>query len=711
MTERTYDISYTQDRELSWLKFNDRVLDEAFDVNNPLLERLKFLAIVNSNLDEFFMIRVGSITDMKALKPKKREDKKNMTPEEELKAIYESSRSLSVKMGKCFKKIEDELVSKDIFHARIKDLSKEDRKYLEKYYINYIEPVLSPQIIDPHHPFPHLENKGLYVAVLLKNKKDKSLTFGIVPIPKKAERITLLLSDNKSYVLLEEIVLEYVHKVFDQYQIADKAVISVIRNADIAFEGIDYDEDEDLSDAMKKLLKKRQRLAPVLLKIEGKLDKRMVDFLKEHLHLTSEKVFVYELPLDMSYAYEFKKVFKNIDDLYYDGFKPCVSKNVDPNESMIKQALDHDILLSYPYESMDDYIRLIKEAARDPNVIAIKITIYRLAKKAKLIKYLCEASENGKDVTVLMELRARFDEENNINWAESLEESGVRVMYGMEYYKVHSKITVITRMENNRLEVITQIGTGNFNENTARLYTDLSLITSDKEIGKDALHFFNNMATGNLNGEYSELLVAPNSLKNKILEMIDLEIMKAKQGEEGYIAMKINSLSDREIIDHFAMASSANVKIDLMIRGITCLLPHIEGKTDNIHIESIVGRFLEHARIYIFGKGNDAKVYISSADMMTRNTEKRVEIAAPVKDPEVKRELFDYLKLQFADNVKARIMNENGDYILKKQDADKLIDSQDIMLKRAKENEPEIRSADLKKDGPLRKLFKSIFTR
>lgn len=709
MEEKNYDTSYTQNRELSWLRFNARVLDEAFDANNPLLERLKFLAIVFSNLDEFFMIRVGSITDMKAVKPKKREDKKNMTPEEELNAIYDRCKTLSLKMGECFKTIENELDSKGIIHARIKDLLKEDRKYLEKYFINFIEPVLSPQIIDPHHPFPHLENKGLYIAVLLKKKKDKTLTYGIVGVPKKAERITLLLNDNKSYVLIEEIIAEYVHKIFDQYNIVDKAVISVIRNADIAFEGIDYDEDEDLGDAMKKLLKKRQRLAPVLLKVEGKLDKRMVDFLKEHLKLTNEKILNFEMPLDMSYVYDFKKIFKDTDDLYYDVFKPFSSKNIDPNESMIKQVLDHDILLSYPYESMDDYIRLIKEASRDPNVIAIKITIYRLAKKAKLIKYLCEASENGKDVTVLMELRARFDEENNINWAESLEESGVRVMYGMEYYKVHSKITVITRMVNSKLEVITQIGTGNFNENTAKLYTDLSLITSDKDIGKDALHFFNNMATGNLNGEYHELLVAPNSLKNKILEMIDLEIMKAKRNEEGYIAMKINSLSDRDIIDRFMVASRSNVKIDLMIRGITCLLPGVKGKTDNIHIESIVGRFLEHARIYVFGKGEDAKVYISSADMMTRNTEKRVEIAAPIKDPRIKKELYDYLKLQFEDNVKARIMNEDGDYVLKEKGSEELIDSQDIMLKKAKENEPIKLIEGIKKDSSLKRFLKSIF--
>ncbi len=411
------------------------------------------------------------------------------------------------------------------------------------------------------------------------------------------------------------------------------AVISVTRNADLAFDSRGLDE-EDFSVLMKKMLKKRTRLAPVRLEVQQDIHEDLLAFLMDKLELSKEKVFRCKMPLDCSYVFAFKELFKEkvSDAMFYPPFKPQISKNVDPNRPMIEQVLDHDVLLFYPYESMDDYIRLIKEAANDPNVLSIKITIYRLAKKAKLIKYLCEAAENGKEVNVLMELRARFDEENNINWAESLEESGCRVMYGFDNYKVHSKITCITRMEGSKLQIITQIGTGNYNENTAKMYTDLSLMTADERIGRDALHFFNNMAVSDLNGTYEELMVAPHSLKNKILEKIDVEIMKVQMGQSGQITMKLNSLTDREIIDKFAAASAAGVKIRLIIRGICCLLPNIAKKTENVMITGIVGRFLEHSRVYAFGSGENCEIYISSADMMNRNTEKRVEIAVPIKE-------------------------------------------------------------------------------
>lgn len=687
MPERIYDTSYTQNRELSWLKFNDRVLEEANDKSVPLIERLKFLAIVTSNLDEFFMIRVGSLSDMAQLKSKKTENKKNLTAKEQLDLIYKEVAKSQTKKDKTFIDIETELLAHDIKRLEFKDATKEEKKYLDTYYNNFIAPIISPQIIDPHHPFPHLENKALYIACILKHRKTKDLTYGIISIPEKTRRIVTIPGDGVSYVLVEDIILHNITKIYKQYQVQDKAVISVTRNADIAFDHAEM-IDEDFSDSMKKLLKKRKRLMPVRLEVKGKATSRLIEYLKGHLELTDEKVFIAEMPLDMSYVYKLKEIFKDKlpKTMYYKEFTPQISKRVDPNRPMIDQVLDHDVLLFYPYETMDDYLRLIKEAANDPDVISIKITIYRLAKKAKLIKYLCQASENGKDVTVLMELRARFDEENNINWADTLEESGVRVMYGFEAYKVHSKVTCITRLKNGELEVISQIGTGNYNENTAKMYTDISLITSDKDIGRDTVSFFNNMAVADLNGHYDELLASPFDLKHKILNYIDLEIMKAQMGQKGYVLMKMNSLTDREVIDKLAVASTAGVKIDLIIRGITCLLPMIEGKTANITIRSIVGRFLEHARIYVFGS-DDPVIYISSADMMTRNTEKRVEIAAPIKEIRLKKDILAYLELQMKDNVKARLIDQDGN-LYKIESTDEKIDSQDIMMQRAIEEAP-----------------------
>ncbi len=687
MPERIYDTSYTQNRELSWLKFNDRVLEEANDKSVPLIERLKFLAIVTSNLDEFFMIRVGSLSDMAQLKSKKTENKKNLTAKEQLDLIYKEVAKSQTKKDKTFIDIETELLAHDIKRLEFKDATKEEKKYLDTYYNNFIAPIISPQIIDPHHPFPHLENKALYIACILKHRKTKDLTYGIISIPEKTRRIISIPGDSIAYILVEDIILHNITKIYKQYQVQDKAVISVTRNADIAFDHAEM-VDEDFSDSMKKLLKKRKRLMPVRLEVNGKATSRLIDYLKEHLELTDEKVFIAEMPLDMSYVYKLKDIFKDKlpQTMYYKEFTPQISKRVDPNRPMIDQVLDHDVLLFYPYETMDDYLRLIKEAANDPDVISIKITIYRLAKKAKLIKYLCQASENGKDVTVLMELRARFDEENNINWADTLEESGVRVMYGFEAYKVHSKVTCITRLKNGELEVISQIGTGNYNENTAKMYTDISLITSDKDIGRDTVSFFNNMAIADLNGHYDELLASPFDLKHKVLNYIDLEIMKAQMGQKGYVLMKMNSLTDREVIDKLAVASTAGVKIDLIIRGITCLLPMIEGKTANITIRSIVGRFLEHARIYVFGS-DDPVIYISSADMMTRNTEKRVEIAAPIKEIRLKKDILTYLELQMKDNVKARLIDQDGN-LYKIESTDEKIDSQDIMMQRAIEEAP-----------------------
>ena len=708
-----YDTSYTQNRELSWLKFNGRVLEEAQDDTNPILERFKFLAIVTSNLDEFFMIRVGSLTDLSLLNPKKRENKQLLTAKEQLDLIYDRCKDLVLKRDACFKEVEEKLKELGIKRLLFKKLDKEQKKFIESYYANFVEPIISPQIIDPHHPFPHLENKALYATCILKHKKTKAMTYGIVQIPAKLKRIVKVIDETSAYVLVEDLILHELSKIFKQYTIVDKALISVTRNADIAFDHIEV-ADEDFSDSMKKLLKKRKRLMPVRLEVEGNTSDKLVDYLLEHLDLTKEKVFYSDMPLDLSYVYAIKDVFKDVikDSYYYKPFTPQISKMVDPDRSMIEQVLKKDILLFYPYEAMDPYLKLIKEVAYDPHVLSIKITIYRLAKKAKLIKYLCEAAENGKEVTVLMELRARFDEENNINWADTLEESGVRVMYGFENYKVHSKVTSITRLYEGNLQVISQIGTGNYNENTAKMYTDISLITADENIGRDTIKFFNNMAVGELNGTYDELWNSPFTLKKKVLEAIDLEIMRKQMGEKAAITMKLNSITDREVIDRLAVASTAGVKVRLIVRGITCILPGIEGKTENIEISSIVGRFLEHARIYMFGEGDEAKIYISSADMMTRNTEKRVEIAVPIKKDYLKKAILEYLDLQFRDNVKARLVDKNGDLYKKDiKEGEELIDSQALMMQEAIANAPKKKEVKKNENPGLLKAIKDFFSR
>lgn len=684
MKKYNYDISYTQNRELSWLTFDERVLDEANDKDVPLYERLKFVSIFTSNLDEFYMIRVGSLGDIALLNEKYKDNKSGMTAKEQLKAIFKETSPLYEKRDKIYEDIKKELEDYDIVNCEISDLDKDDKDFLENYFKDYVLPVLSPQIVDNLHPFPHLQNLSLYIVALIKNGSNNFV--GIVPIPSMLPRVIFLQGKGTKYVLIEKLILEYIDLIFQQDTITSKTAIRVTRNADISPDDESTDINDDYRIHMKKVLKKRGRLAPVRLEYLDKIKPGLKDYLIRRLKINKEQVFRSQAPLDLSY------VFRIIDKvpsytkrkITYSDFKPQIPLGINKNESIIDHALKKDIILFYPYEKMDPFLKLIKEAANDKDVVSIKITIYRLARKAKLIEYLTTAAENNKEVTVLMELKARFDEENNINWSETLQEAGCNVIFGFEDFKVHSKVCLITKRSNNEIKYITQIGTGNYNEKTAKQYTDLSLITSNENIGQDVVNFFNNISIAKLDGKYDYLLVAPYCMKVKIIELIDKEIEKAKNGQEALIRLKMNSLTDRVLIDKLQEASSAGVKIYMIIRGICCLIPGIKGKTDNIEVHSIVGRFLEHSRIYCFGNDEDMSMYISSADFMTRNMDKRVEVACPVYDNNIKKYLLKIMDVMLKDNVKGRLIDNSGKYIkLPKKEENEELNSQEYFIQEA----------------------------
>lgn len=656
------DYSYTQNRELSWLRFNERVLEEAFDESVPLFERLKFISIFTSNLDEFFMIRVGSLSDLILVQKPVIDSKSGLTPNEQLDRIYKETRRLTEQKDQVFQTVENLLREQAFTHLTEDELTGSERKTIDQYFRRYVMPVLSPQVIGTHHPFPHLENLSMHIAVRLQ--KNENTIYGIIPVPKRVPRV--FFTDGTSrFILMERMMLMYVEEIFNQFTVLDKSVIVVTRNADINADDGLLDEDIDYRVHMKKILKKRARLAPVRLEYSPTMSKPTLQFFLQQMGLTNKNSFRMNSPIDMSYVYGLEsKLPKSLTRTHlYLPHKPQTIVARNPGQRVVDLVKQKDILLYYPYEDIDLFLQLIKEASEDPNVISIQITIYRLAGNSKLIEYLSKASENGKDVIALMELRARFDEENNINWSEALIDAGVKVFYGFDDYKAHSKVCLITYIKDNKLNYITQIGTGNYNESTSKLYTDLSLLSADQRIGYDASEFFKNMMISTLDGRYEHLLASPFSLKDAMIDHIDEQITKAKAGEPARLTFKLNSLTDRNLIDKLAEASQAGVRIDMVVRGICCLLPGVPGKTENIHIRSIVGRFLEHARIYAFGEGEEAKVYISSADFMTRNTEKRVEIATPIYDADAKKKIFEILDAQFKDNVKARVMQPDGTYL------------------------------------------------
>ena len=696
-------LKYTQNRELSWLKFNQRVLEEAQDPDVPLLERMKFVAIFTSNLDEFFMIRVGSLYDMASLKEMELDRRSKMTPKEQLERIYEAVEPLYKERDKTYSEIKKRLSPYGICGLSFKELQDPEKKYVKKYFKEQILPVLSPQIVDRNHPFPHLLNKEIYVIASLKRGNQK--LFGLVPVPTYLSEILLLPGHDIRYIRMEKILMEYLEIIFDKYEVSDKNYICVTRNGDVSPDDEALDINEDFRNLMKKTLSKRRKMAVVRLETANPLTENMERYFCDRFCITPKQIFRTKMQMKLSYIFSVaEKVPEHMRrTLIYEPFVPQKSAMVDEETSMIRQIRKKDILLSYPYESMEPFLKLLKEASTDPSVVTIKITIYRLSKKARLVEYLCAAAENGKEVTVLIELRARFDEQNNIDWSERLEDAGCRVIYGFENYKVHSKICLITCKTRNGYQYITQIGTGNYNEKTAAMYTDVCLMTADREIGQDGAAFFQNMCMGNLGGSYRHLLVSPYSLKKKVLELIEEETRK---GENGRIIMKMNSVTDVDFIEQISRASRAGVEVDLLVRGICCIRPGVEGYTDHVRVTSIVGRFLEHPRIFSFGRGSAQKLYIGSADMMTRNTEKRVEVACPVYDEDLRARLNHMLQVMLEDNVKARVLDAAGTY-LKKGQGEPFVDAQEVFMQEA------VQAAAVKKPAKrsIREVLFGIFRR
>ena len=655
---------YMMNRELSWLKFNERVLNEAGNPKVPLAERLTFVSIYQSNLDEFYRVRVGTLMDQMDVSEVVRENKTNMTSEEQVKAIIRATRELEEKKTVIYEQLMGELEPKGIRLINFNKLSAEEGKILEEYFDREIAPYLSANIVSKQQPFPFLKNKDIYAVALLESKGGKTRT-AIIPCSNNVFRRLIDIPTRKgTFLLSEELILQFLPKFFKNYSVKEKSLIRVTRNADIDTEMI-YDEDLDYRDAMENLIKERKRMNPVRMEFTGTLNKKMMHALCKTIHVEKEHVFRSEVPLDLSFVFAIQSYLKNTNagELFYPRRTPRPTPQLNDKESLIPQILEKDVLLSYPFESMKPFINLLYEAAEDESVVSIKMTLYRLANKSQIVDALVEAAENGKEVVVLVELRARFDEENNIEYSRKLEEAGCHVIYGLNGYKVHSKLCLISRKTEQGVSYVTQIGTGNYNEKTSALYTDLSLITGNQEIGKEAAEVFAALLRGETVEETHLLLVAPKCLQNKVLDMIEEEIQHVKNGEEGYIGIKINSLTDKVIISKLVEASQAGVKIEMIVRGICCLIPGVKGYTENITVVSIVGRFLEHSRIYRFGTKERENVYIASADFMTRNTLRRVEVAAPVLDERLKNQLDWMFETMMKDDEKGKCLTEKGIYV------------------------------------------------
>lgn len=655
---------YMMNRELSWLKFNERVLNEAGNPKVPLAERLTFVSIYQSNLDEFYRVRVGTLMDQMDVSEVVRENKTNMTSEEQVKAIIRATRELEEKKTVIYEQLMGELEPKGIRLINFNKLSAEEGKILEEYFDREIAPYLSANIVSKQQPFPFLKNKDIYAVALLESKGGETRT-AIIPCSNNVFRRLIDIPTRKgTFLLSEELILQFLPKFFKNYSVKEKSLIRVTRNADIDTEMI-YDEDLDYRDAMENLIKERKRMNPVRMEFTGTLNKKMMHALCKTIHVEKEHVFRSEVPLDLSFVFAIQSYLKNTNagELFYPRRTPRPTPQLNDKESLIPQILEKDVLLSYPFESMKSFINLLYEAAEDESVVSIKMTLYRLANKSQIVDALVEAAENGKEVVVLVELRARFDEENNIEYSRKLEEAGCRVIYGLNGYKVHSKLCLISRKTEQGVSYVTQIGTGNYNEKTSALYTDLSLITGNQEIGKEAAEVFAALLRGETVEETHLLLVAPKCLQNKVLDMIEEEIQHVKNGEEGYIGIKINSLTDKVIISKLVEASQAGVKIEMIVRGICCLIPGVKGYTENITVISIVGRFLEHSRIYRFGTKERENVYIASADFMTRNTLRRVEVAAPVLDERLKNQLDWMFETMMKDDEKGKCLTEKGIYV------------------------------------------------
>ena len=674
-------------RELSWLKFNERVLEETENEQIPLAERLSFEAIYQSNLDEFFMVRVGSLVDQMTLSGEVRENKTNMTAKEQIRAVLKKVRKLNQRKDAAYEVLTEKLEEFGVSMVNFRRLSIEESAYLEVYFDSEILSLLSPTIVGKRQPFPFLKNKEIYAVCVLQTKSGKE-KLGIVPCSKEVFPELVELPTKNRFMLSEELILHFLPKVFKGYKILSKSLMRVTRNADIDADAL-YDEDLDYREFMVELIKKRKKLAPVRLELSRDMDETIVKTLCSYLELDTEYVFRSFSPLDLSFVFQLQDRLRARQELFYEKRTPQLSPSFNMDRSILEQIKEKDKLLSYPFESMKPFLRMLHEAANDKEVVSIKMTLYRLSRQSKVVEALIEAAENGKEVFVMIELKARFDEENNIEWSRRLEEAGCRVVYGLDGYKVHSKLCLITRKTEQGIEYYTQIGTGNYNEKTSRLYTDLSYMTSRVEIGLEAADVFQALDKGETVKETKHLLVAPNCLQNKVIDMIEEEMRHAHKGEEAYIGLKMNSLTDKKIIDKLIDASRAGVKIDMVIRGINCLIPEVSGYTENIRVRSIVGRFLEHSRIYIFGCGERKRIYIASADFMTRNTVRRVEVASPIYDPEIAQRLEEMFITMLSDNQKARVEDNEGNYALVYRAEDTPLNSQEFFYQAAYDNASE----------------------
>ena len=675
--------SVYMNRELSWLKFNERVLEEAENEKNPLCERLSFVSIYQSNLDEFFMVRVGSLIDQKLLDKNIRENKTDLTADEQLDAVLERVRVLNERKDILYSKLMGRLEEHNVRIVDFRNIDKKENQHLEDYFNSEIVPFLSPVIVGDRQPFPFLKNKEIYAAAVLEKKSGKK-KIGIIPCGTGVvPRLIEVGKNSGTYILSEELILHFAPSVFKEYTVKSKSLLRVTRNADIDADAL-YDEDLDYREFMADIIKRRKRLSPVRIELSRELDGGIVDKLCGYLDIERKYVFRNMSPLDLSFVFGLQDYLRQKSELFYPKRVPQKSPQFDEGTPVLEQIKQGDKLLCYPYDSIKPFLRMLHEAAADKDVVSIKMTLYRVAKNSEVVNALIEAAENGKDVLVLVELKARFDEENNIEWSRRLEEAGCSVIYGLNGYKVHSKLCLITKNKNGDAEYYTQIGTGNYNEKTARLYTDLCLMTADSVIGKDANAVFTALASDTTVKNCEVLLVAPNCLQNRVIEMIDEQIALAENGEDAYIGVKINSLTDKKIIDELIRASKAGVKIELAVRGICCLIPGVAGETENIRVVSIVGRFLEHSRIYIFGKGDAAKLYIASADFMTRNTLRRVEVAAPIYDKQIREQIFFMFDTIMSDNVQARELKSDGNYVRVENDSEK-VNCQELFFDKAYE--------------------------
>ncbi len=651
-----------ENRELSWLKFNERVLDEASDKDVPLCERLSFASIFQSNLDEFFMVRVGSLHDQMLFSETKRESKTNMTAGEQLSHIFKAARDLTRKKDHTYRHLMDELKEYGVELLNFSDIEYDDAVYLENYFKEQIMPILSPQVVGKKQPFPFIKNKEIYAVALLGSKSNEKV--GLVPCSNGIlKRLISIPSERNKYMLVEEFILHFMPIIFEKYQIKSKSLIRIIRNADIDVDEAVDDEDTDYRDMMEKLIRQRKKLCPVKMEYSRVLDEKIIHNLCKELNLNHEQIYYSESPLELSFVFGLQDALRNNKNLFYERH---IQKNPSwyvSGKPVISQVEEADRFISYPYESMQPFIRMLQEAGEDEKVVSIKMTLYRVAKNSQIVESLISAAENGKEVVVLVELRARFDEENNIEWSRRLEDAGCRIIYGLDYTKVHSKLCLITYREEGQIKYVTQIGTGNYNEKTSKLYTDLSIITANKQIGMEAAYVFTRLCMGEFVDETNYLLVAPKCMKSKILNYMDKEIEIARNGGKAYVGAKINSLTDKEIIDKLIECSKAGVRVEMIVRGICCLIPGVKGHTENISVISIVGRYLEHSRVYIFGTPDRDNIYISSADFMTRNMERRVEIAAPIYDDSIKTRIRNMFHIMECDTVKARQLCSDGNYV------------------------------------------------